>query len=199
MSFAITPELIASPVESLADMAFVERDAMIKSIASAWEQAHTPNELRERFLAFATENKGHIERLRAQLAAMVAWWIIKGAEAGHDRDVLEQVALQETQAVISTIARAMKTRKGEPFSPARVAIVAYHIAELVAQSDQTKADLEGIAAAIDDLASDIERERDELRSLIKDIVYIDLGDSLLEYGEILNRCRAQVSKWEDTQ
>lgn len=172
-------------------------DAMIEDIVAQWGNARTPVDLRTRLIGFCFDHKQDVDRLTAQLAATVAWWIVKGAEAGHDRDVLEQVALQQTLQAISAIAKAVKQRQGEPYSPARLAIVAYHVAMDVGALGPASVDLEGIAGAIDGLASDIESERDALRELIEEIADMDVGDVEIEHREIIARCRAEAKKWAD--
>lgn len=180
----------------VADLAALsELDAMIEDIAAAWDASHTPCDLRKKFVAFVQENKAHVERLRAQLLATVSWWIVKGEEAGHDRDALEQAALQETQFTIAAIARAMKARQGEPFSPARVSIVAYKIAEQIAKAEPVKVDLEEVTALMDDFITDIEAERDRLRDLIDEIADMGIGDVEMEHRDIIARCRAEQKRW----
>lgn len=187
---------IIHPRGVVADMtALSELDAMIEDIAAAWDASQTPSDLRETFVAFVRDNKAHVERLRAQLLATVSWWIVKGEEAGHDRNALEQAALQETQFTIAAIARAMKARQGEPFSPARVAIVAYKIAEQIAKAEPVKADLDEVTALVDDLVTDIEAERDRLRDLIDEIADMGLGDVEMEHRDIIARCRSEQKRW----
>lgn len=146
-------------------------DRMVEEIVEAWDAAMTPQPLREQFQHFVEHHRRQVDSLHAQLAAVVAWWIINGGAAGHDREILEQVALQETQRVIATVARAMKARQGQPFSPARVAVVAYEVARIVNEGEPPVVDLERIASTIDDLASDVEQQRDELAEMLRATVH----------------------------
>lgn len=173
-----------------------ELDEMLLAIENEFAASLTPTPLRERFETFARDKKEHIDRLRATIGAAVAWWIVKGREAGHDHDILDQVALRETQAIIALVARAMKRRQGEPFSPARIAIVAYTVAKSIGEMEGPPADIKAIADTIDDLASDIEKERDRLRELIEEIADMDLGDVEIEHRTIIDRCRAEVESWD---
>ncbi len=173
---------------------------MLADIERAFAASITPDELRQRFTAFAIEQKEHVDHLLATLVASTSWWIIKGRDAGHDPDVLDQVALQQMQAAISTICRVMKARQGQPFEPARIAIVAYTVAESVdASREAPQPDaLERITETVDDLASDVERERDRLRELIEEIADMELlGAADREHREIIARCRAEAKRWED--
>ncbi len=174
----------------------IELGNMLTEIDEAFEASVTPSPLRAECLSFVADNKSNVERLRATLAATVAWWIVKGKEAGFHPDVVDQIALQETQFTIALISRAMKARQGQPFSPARVAIVAYFVAKAAAAGEPAKADVEAMAAAVDDLASDIEKERDRLRELIEEIADMDLGDVEIEHRTIIDRCRAEVESWD---
>jgi uncharacterized coiled-coil protein SlyX len=172
---------------------------MLADIERAFAASITPDDLRDRFTAFVRDEKQHVDRLCATLLAAVSWWIVKGREAGHDADVLDQIALQQMQAAIANVCRAMKARQGQPFEPARIAIVAYTIAESVGASPEPPQPdaIERIAETIDDLASDVERERDRLRELIEEIADMDVGDIELEHREIIARCRAEAKRWED--
>lgn len=55
--------------------------------------------------------------------------------------VLEQVAWQSLHKAIAMHCRSIKERDGEPFDPARIAIVAYHVADTVGQADPVKYDV----------------------------------------------------------
>lgn len=170
-------------------------DALLADIRRCWSASQTPSDLREKFEAWSRENKEHIDRLRAVMGASAAWWIIKGREAGHDADILDQVALQATQWVIATIARTMKKRQGEAFEPARIAIVAYEIAQRVGQNGG-EVDLEGLTQTAEAITNDVEADNERLRELISDIADMDLGDPEMEHREIIARCREETMRWE---
>lgn len=174
-----------------------ERDAMLAAISEAWTDSQTPSDLRERLTAFARENSHHVNRLRAVLGSSLAWWIIMGEEAGHDRDILEQVALQSSQIMIAHIALTMKRRQGRPFDPARIAIVAYVAAQSLADQAPPELDLEAICAAAEDIGADTDAENARLRDLIDEIADMDLGDPELEHREIIARCRDEQKKWSE--
>lgn len=171
-------------------------DTMLTAISAAWGPSHTPPEKRAEFVAWAAENREHCLRLHALIGATAAWWIVKGAEAGHDRDILDQVALQETQRAIARIARVMKARQGEAFSPARVAIVAYQIAGLVA-ADDADLDIDAIANAADDIGADTGAENARLRRLIEEFTYLDTGELSPEHRDLITRCRAEQTLWTE--
>lgn len=174
-----------------------ERDDMLAAISAAWTDSQTPPDLRERYTAWSRDNRHHIDRLRAVLGSSLAWWIIKGEEAGHDRDILEQVALQSSQIMIAHIALTMKRRQGRPFEPARVAIVAYAAAQALADQAPPELDLEAICAAAEDIGADTDAENTRLRELIDDIADMDLGDPEMEHREIIARCRAEQKRWSE--
>lgn len=173
-------------------------DDMTRGLAAAWERSQTPGDLRSRIVAWAVGNREHVDRLEALVGATVAWWIIKGSEAGHDRDMLDQVALQTTHRVIARIARTMKARQGEPYEPARIAIVAYAIAHAM-DDGSGPLDLEAIAGAIDAVAADTEAENARLRELIDEIADMDIGEPEIEHREIIARCRAEQRRWYDDE
>lgn len=127
-------------------------DKMLADISAAWEASRTPPALQQTWITWSRENAEHLQNLRATVGGNMAWWIIKGEELGHSRDTLDQAALQAGQMVIAQIALAMKRRQGEPFSPARVAIVAYAMAEMVAAEPGPGLDLDAIAKAADELS-----------------------------------------------
>lgn len=174
-----------------------ERDAMLTAITEAWSAATTPDDMRERLLAWSKENAEHTGRLRAIVGATLAWWIIKGAEAGHDRDVLDQVALQQTQLVCAMIARAMKQRQGLPYSPARVAIVAYHAARLAEAGDGV--DIEGLTETAEAIINDVEAENERLRELVDEIADMDPSEPEIHYRDIIARCRGVRRRGHDAE
>jgi hypothetical protein len=163
---------VAAVEPAAASLAFVARerdldlDTIIADITRCFAAAQTPEPLREAFTAFADANKAETARLFANVAAVLAWWLVKGREAGHAPDVLDQVAFQTTQRACAIVARSMKLRQDEPFEPARFAIVSYAIAQDVARA-QGSADLDGIVAVTEDIASEIETENARLRDLLK--------------------------------
>ncbi len=140
-----------STIDHTATLSERDLEAMLEAISAAWSAAPTPSDLRERFAAFAVAEADQVRRLDAALLGSMAWWLVTGAEAGHDRDVLDQVCLQAALRAIAIIARAMKERQGKPFEPARVAIVAYEVAAVVAGAPDFKADLEGAAGMMADI------------------------------------------------
>lgn len=175
-----------------------ELQALVADVTRVWHESQTPDALRASFQAWATENSGHVDRLRAVMGATVAWWIVKGREAGHDPDVLDQVALQSTQFAIAWIARAMKIRQGQLFEPARVAIVAYAISKSIADlpAGDVNPNLEGLTDCAEAIQADVSAENERLRAIISEIADMDLGDPELEHREIVARCRTEVASWE---
>lgn len=81
------------------------------------------------------------------ILGLIGTWIKEGVERGDDRHVLEQVAVNEAQGCIAAMIRAAKERRGEPFIPARQAIVAFNAAHAVAAVDDFSCDLDRIAEA----------------------------------------------------
>lgn len=184
-------------IDYLARIAEADLDDMVEKIVRAYDESRTPSDMRQRFEMFAREQRSQVEQLDATLLGAMSWWLIKGSEAGHDPDVLEQVALQSAQRAIAIIARGMKQRQGQPFDPARVAIVAYAISEMIAGAVDFRPDLEGATEAIDAHDRSFSGEVHRLRALIGDIADMDLGDVELEHREIIDRCRAEVERWEE--
>lgn len=171
-------------------------DAMVEDLVAAWDASYTPTDKREAFIAWAQANIDHVQRLHALVAATMAWWLIKGREAGHDPDCLDQVALQSAQRAIAQISRAMKERQGEPFSPARVAIVAYQIAKDVAAEPAPHVDLEGLTKAVDAIEANTAAERDRLRELVDDIADTGLDDEMRR-SLIIEVCRETRKQWRE--
>ena len=133
------PTTIApSTTDYVARLADADPADMLAKVQRAFDEARTPPGLRERFQAFAEAEADHVLRLDAALLGEMAWWLTAGAETGHDRDVLDQVCLQSAQSAIAIIARAMKERQGQPFDPARLAIVAFTIAHDIAAAPDFK-------------------------------------------------------------
>lgn len=136
-----------------------EMNAMLGAVRGAWRESMTPPELRAACLAFHTEHRRHVDQLTAILLVTIGSWIIEGAKQGHDRHVLEQVAAAETHRCVATLMRGVKERRGEPFVPARLAIVAYFLAINVAKADPFKCDIDGAVAAFE--AGLTERDADD--------------------------------------
>ncbi|MGL4810637.1 MAG: hypothetical protein ACRCXM_02580 [Beijerinckiaceae bacterium] len=125
-----------------------ERDAMLGAIVAAWPHSQTPPDLRDACLAFATDRADQVEALRAILLITLGVWIEDIAEAGgHQRAVVEQIAAVETQRAIAMMMRAAKERDGQPYMPARQAIVGYYQALGVAQAEPFRCDVPGAVAA----------------------------------------------------
>lgn len=186
-------------IDYLARIAEADLDDMVEKIVRAYDESRTPSDLRERFAAFAREQRSQVERLDATLLGAMAWWLIKGGEEGHAPDVLEQVALQSAQRAVSVIARGMKQRQGQPFDPARVAIVAYAVAEAIAGVADFRADLKGATEAIDAHDRSFSGEVVRLRKLIEDIADTDFGDVEMEHRFIIDRCRAEMARWDEEE
>ena len=53
-----------------------ELEILIADISRCWDLSQTPKDLRESFEAWTNNNKNHIDRLRAIIAATAAGWII---------------------------------------------------------------------------------------------------------------------------
>lgn len=123
----------------------------LAAVTAAWDKAMTPPDLRAALLAFVTgeRTQRHVEHLRAMLMITLGSWIIEGEKAGHDRHLLEQVAAAETQRATAMMMRAAKERRGEPFVAARQAIVAYFMADNVANATPFKCDIDGAVAAFE--------------------------------------------------
>lgn len=133
-----------------------ERDAMLAAISAAWSEAWTPPDLRAACLDIAERHKGRVDELRGLILLTVGVWIREGERAGLDRYALEQVVAAEMQRSCAMMMRAARERRGEPYVPARQAIVAYHIADSVAGADAFRCDIDGAVDAWDDA-----RETDE--------------------------------------
>lgn len=176
----------------------ISLETVLSQISKSWGASQTSPELRERFIAWSRENASHIDRLRAVVGSSLAWWIIKGVEAGHDHDVLEQVALQQTQNVIAHVAWTMKRRQGEPFDPGRIAIVAYIMADAFVTHPPKELDLDSITKVAEEIGADADCENERLRNLIDEIADMDVGDIEIEHREIIARCRAEQKIWLET-
>lgn len=120
-------------------------EKMKAAIAAAWDQSLTPPALRDACLGFVTNEptKTRSNELRAYILLLVGEWLEAGRKDGHDCRVLEQVAWQTMHDALAIHCRAVKERDGEPFVPARVAIVAYHVADNVAHREPFACDLDG--------------------------------------------------------
>lgn len=138
---------LAPPRGVVADLtALSELDAMIEAIAAAWPDSLTPPDLRADCIAFQTQHKDRVGELRAMLLLTIGAWLREAEKHGVDRHVAEQVAAAHGHAAIASMMRAAKERRGEPFVPARLAIVAYHMADNVAGASPFACDLD---AAVD--------------------------------------------------
>lgn len=126
-----------------------EMQRVLDAVRAAWPQSMTPPELRASCLAFCTEHRRHVDQLSAILLVTIGSWIIEGAKQGHDRHVLEQVAAAETHRCVATLMRGVKERRGEPFVPARLAIVAFAMADNIANAEPFKCDIDGAVAAFE--------------------------------------------------
>lgn len=126
-----------------------ELSEIVAAITAAWDASMTPPDLRAALLAFVTgeRTQRHVEHLRAMLMITLGSWIIDGEKAGHERHLLEQVAAAETQRATAMMMRAAKERRGEPYVAARQAIVAYFMADNVANAEPFKCDIDGAVAA----------------------------------------------------
>lgn len=127
----------------------ITKDTMLAAVADAWEGSHTPDLLREALIAFATDQKRNVESLRCALMITAGCWIVDGVKAGHDRYVLEQIVAFEAQHCVASILRAAKERRGEPFVPARAAIVAFHAAAGIAVAEPFVCDIDGAVDAFE--------------------------------------------------
>jgi hypothetical protein len=107
------------------------------------------------------------------------------------------------QWVIAVTARAMKARQGEPFEPARIAIVAYAMASAIHKAGGEPANLEGMAQEAERIGafavSEADAEIARLRGVIGEIADmdgLDLGEPEMERRAIIDRCKAEVARWE---
>ena len=144
----------SSTVDFLAKLGPDERADMLTKVDRAFDASHTPPDLAARFRAFAEENGQHVDSLEACLLGFMCTWLTKGREAGADPDCLEQVWLQAAQRAIAYIARAMKDRQGEPFDPARLAIVAWSVGEAVGAVEDFRGDIDGAADLLEQWAAE---------------------------------------------
>lgn len=128
-------------------------EQMQAAVAAAWDASLTPPELRDACIAFSTgeATKDRTSELLAYVMVLVGEWVESGANEGHDRRVLEQVAWQTLHKALSMHCRMVKERDGLPFQPARIAIVAFHIADVIAKAEPFKCDIDGALAAIRDV------------------------------------------------
>lgn len=124
---------------------------VVDAITAAWDAAMTPPDLRAALLDFVNGKSTirHVDHLRAMLLVTLGSWIMEGEKAGHDRHVLEQVAASETHKCIAMLMRAAKERRSEPFVAARMAIVAYFMADNVANASPFKCDIDGAVTAFE--------------------------------------------------
>jgi len=127
----------------------IELAAMQEAIADAWAGSLTPTSLRDACLDFCRDRRSQVQQLRAILLVTLGAWIKECEGAGNDRHVLEQVAAAEAYAAIAMMMRAAKERRGEPFIPARTAIVAFAMASNVARAEPFHCDLDGAVAAFE--------------------------------------------------
>lgn len=136
---------------------------MQHAVSAAWTASMTPPELRAACLAFHTEERRHVDHLRAMLLVTIGFWIGEGAKQGHDRHMLEQVAASEAHRAIAMLMRSVKARRGEQFVPARMAIVAYFMADAVANAEPFICNIDGAIAAFD---ADITEGRERTHKLL---------------------------------
>lgn len=128
-----------------------ELSEIVDAITAAWDASMAPPDLRAALLAFVggEQTKRHVDHLRAMLMITLGGWIIEGEKAGHDRHLLEQIAATETQHATAMMMRAAKERRGEPYVAARQAIVAYFMADNVANASSFVCDIDGAVAAFE--------------------------------------------------
>ncbi len=176
-------------------------ETMLAEVAAAWDAAITPRQIRQELETFVKDNKGHVDRLTVAVYASAAWWIIKGAEAGHSRDVLDQVAVQTLQSVSASVCLTMKARQGEPFDPARFAIVGYHLACRTRAHDQP-ADLEGVTRIQDAIEAErlagVEADNAALRTCITEILDAAHGGDATDADRLVairDLCSTETNRW----
>jgi hypothetical protein len=76
--------------------------------------------------------------------------------------------------------------------------VADSIARDVAENE-AHVDLEGLAQAADEIGADTGAENDRLKAIISeiaDMAGLDLGEPEMERAAIIDRCKAEVARWE---
>lgn len=124
-------------------------EAMLAAIRDAYPSSLTPPSLREACLAFITgdHGKSQVDHLRVAMLVTLGIWVIEGERNGYDRHMLEQIAAAETHKCIGVMMRGAKERRGEPFIPARMSIVAFQMADNVAKADPFKCDMDAAVAA----------------------------------------------------
>lgn len=179
----------------------IELLRMTEAVAKAWDASQTPPELRESFAAWSRAHEQHVLHLQSGLLAQVCWWTMKAREQGHDGELVDEVALQQAQAALAVVARAMARRQRRPFEPGRFAIVAYTVACEVATAggEDPSIDPAAVSRMVDEVASSIERERDELREIIDQIADMDIGDIEMEHREIVALCRRTQKRWTEDE
>lgn len=117
---------------------------MLDAVRAAWAGASTPPGLREACLALAKE---HERELNALMLLTIGCWVSNMVAAGHDRHVCEQVMAASLMNCTAILMRASKERRGEPYVPARHAIVAYAMATSVAATEPFAIDFDAAVAA----------------------------------------------------
>lgn len=109
------------------DQAVTEaRDIGALDIAAAATEAVTPPLLREQFMAFADRHESLLLGLRWQV--LLAVGDVRSAVADDDRTEMLRHVANALIYVAAICARTLKDAQGEPFSPARLALVAHDIA-----------------------------------------------------------------------
>lgn len=133
---------------SVSNIADPELAKIQSAIAAAWSESSTPPELRAACESFARgDGRRHLEELRAIIIVSIGVWIRGGIDAGFQRAVLEQTAWAEMHHALAMMVRAAKERDGEAFVAARLAIVAFFMADVVGKADPFKCDVDGAVDA----------------------------------------------------
>ena len=106
---------------------------MAKAIIEAADDSLTPDDLRQRLVAFATEHRDKIAFLRTHLLYNAVEFIQHMEGRGvRDREVLDRIAAQELAYASALMVMALYRRLGRPASAGRFALVAYDLFESAA-------------------------------------------------------------------
>lgn len=120
-----------------------ELEPLIAAIRDAWEGSQTPPDLRAACTAFVSEHPDLVDKFRAiTLVTFGVWISTTSDETGTPRNVLEQIVAVETYKCVAMMMREAREREGGKLIPARAAIVAYMLNEIVAKAEPFRCDLQ---------------------------------------------------------
>lgn len=120
-----------------------ELDSLIADIRAAWDGSQTPPEFRAACTAFVTDRKDLLDQFRAiTLLTFGVWLKTTAEETATPRNVLEQIVAVETYKCIAMMMREVREREGGKLIPARAAIVAYMMNQIIASAEPFRCDLQ---------------------------------------------------------